>query len=64
MSQDRIGAIDDQAFLCLVEFMFGHLTEYDALFARKPSMHFVEHLRDGCIVSTQTMREVKLGLQY
>ena len=45
---------------CAVEFMSGHLTEYDALFARTSSMHFVEHLRDGCIGSTQTMREVKL----
>ena len=59
MSQDRISNIDGSAFQCLADFMSGHLTEYDALFARTPSMHLLEYLRDGCIVSTQTMQELR-----
>ena len=59
MSQDRISNIDGSAFQCLADFMLGHLTEYDALFARTPSTHLLEYLRDGCIVSTQTMQELR-----
>ena len=35
------------------------LLEFDALFARTPSTHLLEYLRDGCIVSTQTMQELR-----
>ena len=59
LSQDRISALDDKAFSAWLTSC-SCLGTYDALFARTPSKHFVEHLRDGCIVSTQTMREVKL----
>ena len=59
MSQDRISIIDGSAFQCFADFMSGHLTEFDALFARTPSTHLLEYLRDGCIVSTQTMQELR-----
>ena len=59
MSQDRISSIDGSAFQCYADFMSDHLTEFDALFARTPSTHLVEYLRDGCTVSTQTMQELR-----
>ena len=59
MSQERISFIDGSAFQCYADVMSGHLTEFDALFARTPSTHLVEYLRDGCIVSTQAMQELR-----